>query len=380
MIYFDNAATTHPKPEPVYDLTARAMREFCGNPGRSSHRMSMLADREVFACRNAAAEFFGAQPERVIFTYNTTYALNIAIKCAYISGSILISDLEHNSVRRPCDALTDNLRVFDSALEISDEKQRTEAILASIRSQLRHTASNNVLLVCTAASNICGASMPIAEIGRFCRESGIYFIVDGAQAAGTRELNVERDCIDALCLPGHKGLYGPMGTGMLILGDSLPAKTFIEGGSGVNSLDVAMPELPPERYEGGTLAVQNIAGLRAGIEFVRSRGVNAIFEHEKRLAALMQARLKQRFSNRLKLYGDKQDGGILLFNIAGYSSTDIAEFLDRHDICVRSGFHCAPLAHRRLKTGASGAVRVSFGIFNTEDEVDCACEALSKLK
>ena len=150
--------------------------------------------------------------------------------------------------------------MFDSALEISDEKQRTEAILASIRSQLRHTASNNVLLVCTAASNICGAAMPIAEIGRFCRDNGIYFIVDGAQAAGIRELNVERDCIDALCLPGHKGLYGPMGSGMLILGDRLPAKTFIEGGSGVNSLDVAMPELPPERYEGGTLAVQNIAG------------------------------------------------------------------------------------------------------------------------
>ena len=380
MIYFDNAATTHPKPESVYDATARAMREFCGNPGRSSHRMSMLADREVFACRSTAADFFGAQPERVVFTYNTTYALNIAIKCAYKSGSILISDLEHNSVRRPCAALTDNLRIFDSAVEVTDEKSRTEAILESIRAQLAHTASRNALLVCTAASNICGAAMPIGEIGRFCRGEGIYFIVDGAQAAGTRDLNVGRDCIDALCVPGHKGLYGPMGSGLLILGEKLPPRTFIEGGSGVNSLDIEMPSLPPERYEGGTLAVQTIAGLRTGIEFVRSRGISTIAEHEKQLAERLAKRLKQRFDNRVKIYGEAQSGGILLFNISGYSSTDIAEYLDKHDICVLSGFHCAPLAHRRLGTGASGAVRVSFGAFNTEAEVDLTAEILAKLK
>ena len=380
MIYLDNAATTHPKPESVYEQTARAMREFCGNPGRSSHRMSMLADREVFACRNAAAEFFGAQPERVIFTYNTTYALNIAIKCAYKSGSILISDLEHNSVRRPCAALTDNLRVFDSCVEITDKKARSDAILKSIRAELGHTASHNAILVCTAASNICGATMPVGEIGRFCRENGIYFIVDGAQAAGIHELNVERDCIDALCVPGHKGLYGPMGSGMLILGEKIPPRTFIEGGSGVNSLDIEMPPLPPERYEGGTLAVQTIAGLHAGIDYVKSRGTGAIAEHEKQLAERLTARLRQRFDNRIKIYSEAQRGGIVLFNISGYSSTDIAEYLDKHDICVRSGFHCAPLAHRRLGTGASGAVRVSFGAFNTESEVDETAEILSKLK
>ena len=381
MIYFDNAATTYPKPDAVCERVMLAMREYCGNPGRSSHRMAMLAEREVFACRVEAADLFGAEPENVIFTYNATYALNMAIKCAYTSGAILISDLEHNSVRRPARALTEYVRVFDSHPELPDGPERTARILDSIKLQLARTSPRAKLLVCTAASNICGAVMPVAEIGRFCRERGICFIVDGAQAGGVIDLNVKRDNIDALCLPGHKGLYGPQGSGLMIIGENSSfGRTFIEGGNGVNSLEAAMPGLPPERYEGGTLAVQNIAGLRAGMEFVRQRGIDRLREYESRLAERFAAGLRGSLGGRVKIYAPLHRGGILLFNIAGYGSTEVSEYLDRQDICVRSGFHCSPLAHRRLETGASGAVRVSFGAFNTTAEVNEVVRVLSKIK
>ncbi|MCI8387711.1 MAG: aminotransferase class V-fold PLP-dependent enzyme [Clostridiales bacterium] len=383
MIYFDNAATTYPKPDAVYDRVSVAMREYCGNPGRSSHRLSMLAEREVFACRVAAAEMFSALPENVIFTYNTTYALNMAMKCAYTSGAILISDLEHNSVRRPAVALSREVLIFDSHIEMTDKAERTAAIIASIKERLSHISSDTrVMLVCTAASNVCGVTMPIREIGQFCHENGIFFIVDGAQAGGMIDLNLARDNIDVLCLPGHKGLYGPQGSGMMILGDKMGVlpRTFIEGGNGVNSLDVSMPEISPERYEGGTLAVQTIAGLRAGLEFVRARGAANLRAHEEALASRFAGKLKNKLGGRVKFYADDHRGGIVLFNISGYSSNDVAAYLDEYDVCVRSGFHCSPLAHNRLSTGNSGAVRVSFGAFNTTDEVDEVVELLTKVK
>ena len=382
MIYLDNAATSFPKPDAVYDRVSAMLRE-CGNPGRSSHRLAMVSEREVFACRAAAAEMFGAAPERVVFTCNATSALNMAIKCGYTGGSILRSDLEHNSVRRPALAAADmegeNVLIFDSHPEMPDGEERTEAILSSIRSKLSHTR-NCGMLVSTAASNICGVRMPVREIGRFCREHGILFIVDASQAAGHTDIDISRDNIDVLCMPGHKGLYGPQGTGMMIIGEGVRLKnSFVEGGSGVDSLSPGMPEEPPERYEAGTLAVPCIAGLLAGFGFIKAVGTAEIMERETRLAALLKKELRERLGGRVTFYGDRHPGGILLFDISGYSPSDIGGYLDENGIAVRSGYHCAPLAHRRLGT-RNGAVRASFGWFNTEEDAIKTAEILGKLR
>ena len=377
MIYFDNAATSFPKPEGVISRVGYALHELGGNPGRSAHRLSMIADREVFGCRVAAAEFFGAKAERVIFVPNTTYALNMAIRSAYEGGGIVISDLEHNSVRRPALAVSGDVRIFDSRIELSGS-ERSEAIIRSIRSKL-HGAR---MLICTAASNICGAVMPIREIGKFCRENGITFIVDGAQAAGVYRLDVKEDNIDILCVPGHKGLYGPGGSGMMILGERINPRPVIFGGSGVDSLDAGMPDEPPERFEGGTLPVAVIAGLSAGIGFVNERGIDAIREHEIRLARRLYDRLSG-LGARVRLFRNEceGDGGtIVLFRLSGHEPEEVARILDEHEICVRAGYHCAPLAHQRLMTGRGGAVRASFSVFNTEDEVDRMAAVIEGIK
>lgn len=370
MIYLDSAATSYPKPEAVIERVTYALREF-GSPGRSSHRLSMIADREVFACRVAAAEMFGTTPERVIFTQNTTMALNMAMKTAYRTGGIVISDLEHNSVRRPALALTDDVRIFDSHIELSEG--RTAAVLASIERKCRGAK----LLISTAASNICGATLPIAAIGKFCRERGITFIVDGAQAGGIHEIDMRRDNIDILCLPGHKGLYGPGGTGMMLLSENIELPPFMYGGSGVDSLSTGMPDLPPERFEAGTLAAASIAGLRAGIEFVRDIGIQDVRRHEEGLAKRFREGLA--VLPRIKLIAPETGGTIVLFKHRTLDPEETARELDRNGICVRAGYHCAPLAHQRLSTGIGGAVRASFSVFNSEREVDEALGIIRKI-
>ena len=371
MIYFDNAATSYPKPGVVIERTAYALRELGGDPGRSSHRLSMIADREIFACRTAAANMFGNLPERVIFTCNTTYALNMAIKSAYTAGGILISDLEHNSVRRPALSLTDDVRIFDSHPEL-DGDERTFAILGSIKKKLRGVK----LLICTAASNICGITMPIAEIGTLCRELGVTFIVDGAQAGGIYPIDMKRGNIDILCLPGHKGLLGPGGTGMMLLSDGVELPPFVHGGSGVDSISSGMPDLPPERYEAGTLATASIAGLRAGIEFVGGLGIDRIRRHEEALAR----RFREGLDGMGQIKSFESRGGMVLFRHKLLDPEETARELDKNGVCVRSGYHCAPLAHQRLATGVGGAVRASFSIFNTTDEVDEVLGILRKIQ
>ncbi len=376
MIYLDNAATSFPKPDAVLERIAFAMRELGGNPGRSSHRLSMLADREVYACRCAAAELFDCAPERVIFTYNATYALNMAIKTAYSQGGIAISDLEHNSVRRPALAMTRDVRLYDSHLELSGE-ERVEAILRSARSKLVGAS----LLVATAQSNICGATLPIRELGALCRERGVKFVVDGAQAAGTRKISMREDNIDLLCIPGHKGLYGPQGSGMLILGENVRLPTLLEGGSGSGSLSSEMPELPPERYEAGTLAVPAIAGLRVGIEYVKSVGEETLHKHGERLARSFAERLRRLGGVRLyePLCARESPGTVVLFKLAGIEPEAAARALDAMGICLRAGYHCAPLAHQRLGTGSAGALRASFGSFNRDSDVEEAASAVASL-
>ena len=363
MIYFDNAATSFPKPAAVVRAAADAMR-LLGNPGRGGHRLAMQAAETVYACRKSAAALFGASPERVIFTSGATMALNLAIKGAHrqYGGAILISDMEHNAVVRPAEACGEVKR-FDSHPKLWGDERR-DAILASAAAMSEGVG----VMVCTAASNIIGASMPIHELGELCAERGIFFIVDGAQAGGILPLSVERDRIGALCLPGHKGLLGPMGCGMLILGGDVTLPTLIEGGSGVLSAEREMPPLPPERYEAGTLPVPAIAGLRRGIGIVRMETTEVIRAAESRLAERLKNALVRRLGGAVKLYAPQHEGGIVLFSPTGMDAETLAARLDACGICVRAGLHCAPEAHARI--GSDGAVRVSFGVQNRAREVD----------
>lgn len=382
MIYFDNAATSFPKPQSVTDAVNDALTRLGGNPGRSAHMLARAAESSVFSARASVASLFGAHAENVVFTYNATYALNIALKASYIYGThILISDLEHNSVLRPTAAVTGDsfasYSVFDSAIEYCSEA-RARAVLSSVRSRMRPLTRT---LICTSRSNICGATMPIRQLGKYCRDNGLYFIVDASQSAGYDELDVERDNIDALCAPGHKGLYGPSGTGIVVFSEHGIGcgrlSSFIEGGNGVASLDIGMPEELPEKLEGGTLGVPGIAGLAAGVEHVKKLGVANIRAHDALIAERIHMALG--FFKQVKLYPYFKGSPTVLFNINDKSPEEVGALLDEHGICVRAGYHCAPLAHKRLGTPPGGAVRLSVGYENIERDADEFIHAIGEI-
>lgn len=368
VIYFDNAATTFPKPESVIMSTVDCMANYCGNPGRGSHPLALRSAERVFEAREAVSELFGASPENVIFTLNTTYALNMAIKGVMSGGGhMLISSMEHNSVLRPVARLARDDKIRYDIFKAYDKNRKMTAkdILDEIVKRLRPSTK---MLVCLHSSNICSYSLPIREIGAFCRRHGIIFCVDAAQSAGHTPINMKEDNIDILCLPAHKGLYSPQGCGIMILRDGLPRLTTLaEGGNGVNSLDLSMGLISPERYEGGTLCTPAIAGLCAGVEFVKSFGADVIADHEKRLWSKAFDRLT---SIRGVTVYDDTPGSVLLFNIEGISADDAGDLLSQDGFCLRTGYHCSPLAHKALGTPDGGAIRAGFGIFNTENEVE----------
>ncbi len=364
VLYLDNAATTFPKPPSVTEAVMQCMRHTCGNPGRGSHRLALAAAEEIFVCREEAASFFGApDPSHVIFTMNATYALNTAIKSTVRSGDhVLIGSMEHNSVWRPIARLAAQKRISYSVFSV---RGSSEEILADIRRKMRPETR---VLICAHVPNIANMTMPVDEIGRLCRKYGIAFILDGAQSAGHLPIDVSKMGIDLLCVPGHKGLYGPQGCGMIVAGSDrfVAGETLIEGGSGMHSLDAYMPDVLPERYEAGTLPTPCVAGLREGIRFVKQIGTDAVHTAESALWKTAVERLSE--MSEVCLY-DGTPGSVLLFNISGMLAVDVGTALDRQGICVRSGYHCAPMAHRTLGTEQQGGVRASFGIFNTEKDV-----------
>ena len=378
MVYLDNAATSFPKPRAVREEQDRCMRLYCGNPGRSSHPIAMRAAEVIYDCRAELAALMGSNsPENVIFTSNATSAINLALKGLLRHGDhVLLSDVEHNAVFRPLARLARDGRItYDRFPSFAVARDRSpERILAAIASLIR---PNTRLLVCTHASNICSVSMPIREIGAFCRARGILFVVDASQSAGHLPIDMAEMCIDALCLPGHKGLFGPPGVGALLLGDGVFADTLTEGGSGVNSLDDAMPEESPERYEAGTLPVPAIAGLGAGIRLVRSIGLDEIAAREQMLSSYLFERLSS--IRGLEILLPHAVGPILLCHAHRLSSDRLGSALGERGICVRSGFHCAPLAHQTLSTPADGAVRLSLSYFNTKSDIDSAVRALKEI-
>ena len=369
MIYLDNAATTFPKPERVTKAVLRCIEQYCGNPGRGSHPLAMAAAEQIYTCRETLSDFFGASaPERVIFTQNTTHALNLAIKGLLRHGDhILISELEHNAVRRPLGRLHADGRITYDVFPVLG--LTSEEIVSSVADRIRPETR---AVVCTHASNICSCVLPLAAIGALCHNKGLFLLVDGAQSAGLLPIDMQKMHVDALAVPGHKALYGIQGCGALLLSRRITLDTLIEGGSGVSSLDMQMPADPPERYEAGTLPTPAIVGLLEGVRSLCEDG--DILNREQRLFAALLERLSA--LPQIIVYAPTYHGSVLLFNHRRSPAAEVGRLLASQGICVRTGLHCAPLAHRALSTPEGGAVRVSLGRYNTLAEMDALWRAL----
>ena len=368
MIYLDNAATTYPKPQSVLVATQRAMRDFGANPGRSGHRMSMAAAEEVFRCRKALADFFHcACPECVAFTLNCTYAINMVLKGLLKQGDhVVCSNLEHNAVMRPLHALREHGITYTAAAVTEGDN---DATVDAFRQALQ---KNTALVICTQASNVTGVRVPVERIAALCKQYGIPMAVDCAQSAGVLPIDMEDSGIDYLCAPGHKGLYGPMGTGFLIAQNGDKLRTVIEGGTGTSSADFAHPLEMPERFESGTQNLSGIAGLRAGIRFLQTKTPSRIFLHEIRLMQRLYDRLSH--IEGIRLYTQRptltHHVPVVSFNLTGLDSEDVGRLLSDRGIAVRAGLHCAPATHRMLGTLEHGTVRVCPSAFTTNMEID----------
>lgn len=378
MIYLDNAATTYPKPNSVRNAVTFALRRYGANPGRAGHSMSMAAAEEIYRCRTAAADFFHARgPECVVFTLNCTHALNYVLKGILKPGDhVVTSCIEHNAVSRPLYALSlSGVEVTEAQVYPGDNNATVDSFRRSIRANTR-------LVVCTHASNVWGFRLPVERIAALCHEYRIPIAVDCAQSAGVLPIDMQDSGIDYLCIAGHKGLYGPMGTGMLITANGSELATLVEGGTGTNSAEAQQPEAMPERMESGTQNMPGIAGLRAGIEFVRARGTKRIFEHEIGLVRYLYRRLAH--MKNVRLYTDEPDpryfAPVLSFNVGDLPSEIVGRKLNEHGIAVRAGLHCAPAAHRFCGTLEQGAVRVCPSVFTRRAEMDRLVQVLASIR
>lgn len=375
LIYFDNAATGYPKPECVLNGTIRAFSKYGGNPGRSGHFLSTAASKAIYNCREEICNLLNFKnPERVVFTPNATYALNMAIKgLAQKDSHILISNFEHNSVIRPIYALAHNpdMHISYSMFDASHISEKT--VLTNFKKSIK---SNTKLAIITVASNICGKILPLEEISKICKEKNIILIADASQACGEIEIDFEKTGADVICSAGHKGLYGPTGTGFAVFSKNVEPKAITEGGNGLLSSLPTMGDELPEKLEAGTLNTFGICGLSEAIRFIRAQNINSIYEKNRELQRYITDGL---LNIGAKIYGNyNHKTPIILFNIPDADSTQVSAFLDEKNICTRSGLHCAPTAHTALRTGESGAVRVSLGYANTFREADKFLSAISK--
>ena len=379
MIYFDNAATTFPKPPQVANAMYKCLTEFGGNPGRSGHKMSLNAAKIVYKMRENVAEFFGlSDPERVILTKNCTESLNIAIfGIMRNGGNAIVSHFEHNSVMRPLEYLKKSkicsYKVANASFENPD--------LVAFEFE-RLIDSETKMIICTHASNVTGKMAPIAEISRLCRRYGLIFCVDASQSAGIIKINMEKDGIDILCCPGHKALYGPSGTGLLLAKKNISLSPFIFGGTGSTSASLDMPDFYPDMLESGTVNVVGAAGLNEGVSFIKKVGIDRIYAHEMKLSKRFYSGLENMPD--ILLYSSPPDlnsaVATVSFNVKAKTSTDISGLFDKKNIAVRSGLHCSPFTHSFIGTRETGTVRASFSYFNTLREVDNALLFLESIK
>jgi len=369
MIYFDNAATSFPKPHSVHEAVAKAMERFGANPGRSGHKLSLETAIQVFEAREEVANLFQAESaEDVAFTSNCTHALNFALKGVLKHGDhVVISDLEHNSVSRPIYALFERgVITYDVAKVSENDDEET------VRNFKRFIKRNTKLVACSHGSNVWGIRAPVEKLGDLAREHDVLFLVDAAQTAGVVPIDVQSFGIDFLCASGHKSLYGPPGTGILITPLGSVISTVFEGGTGNMSGSMQQPEEMPERLESGTVNTAGIIGLRAGIEHIRKKGMARIYKNSMIIGRMIYDGLKG--IKGVKLYTKGFEEGrhlpVISFNIDGIMSEDVTAKLSDEGFATRGGLHCAPLAHQKMGTLEAGAVRVSIGDFNTRQQAE----------
>ena len=367
MIYLDSAATTFRKPQSVRAAVQRAMQTM-SSPGRGGYRSARAAEELLFRTRGLAAETFGVpSPEQVVFTTSATHGLNIAIKSLVPPGGrAIVSPWEHNAVTRPLHTLGAEVTV--AAAPLFDD----DACVRAFQKALRRGAD---AVVCTAASNVFGYALPVEEIAGLCRRAGVPLIVDASQSAGVLPLDMTALGAAFVAMPGHKGLYGPQGTGLLLCGAA--AKPVFEGGTGSASLAQDMPDFLPDRLEAGTHNVPGIAGLEAGLRFVREKTPERILRHERRLIRRAAEGLSRVSGVTPYVAADeRRQLGVLSFTVDGKVPEDVAEALANRGVAVRAGLHCAPLAHRSGGTAEAGTVRVSVSAFETDAEIDGFLRAL----
>ncbi|ABY95904.1 MULTISPECIES: aminotransferase class V-fold PLP-dependent enzyme [Thermoanaerobacter] len=372
MIYFDNAATSWPKPEEVYREVEKVLRN-CGNPGRGGHKMALESGRVIFEARQEICSIFNIKdPMRVVFTSNTTEALNIALKGILKEGDhVITSSMEHNSMIRPLMALK------EKGIEVTIVKANEEGKIDPEDIKEAITKKTKMIAI-THASNVTGTIMPIEEIGNIAREMNLIFLVDAAQTVGVLPIDVEKQNIDLLAFPGHKGLYGPQGTGGLYVRKSIEILPLEEGGTGSKSESMYQPDLMPDKLESGTPNTPGIAGLKEGVKFVKSVGIKNIYQQEKRLTKILIEGLKE--IKGVKIYGPQkveERVGVVSITLKDSDVGEISYILDRDfDIATRAGLHCAPLAHSTIGTLKTGTLRFGIGYFNTEEEVEKAIKAI----
>jgi cysteine desulfurase family protein len=376
MIYLDNAATSWPKPPGVARAMSNALTSGMGNPGRTSHRLSMDAALMVQECReNLALLFAIANPLRICFTSNATEALNLAIKGMLSSGDhVICSSMEHNSVWRPLVALEER------GVELTVVEAGPEGV-TDVANIERSIKNNTKLIAVLHASNVNGAIQPVAEIGRVARERGIAMLVDAAQTAGSIAIDVEAMHIDLLAFPGHKGLLGPQGTGGLYVSEKVNLRPLKEGGTGSDSNGPHQPLYYPDRLESGTLNVPGIAGLNQSVRYLLRNGVARVGRFEAELTQTLLAGLMR--IDGVTVYGPPAElprAAVISFNLRGMDPVAVADALERRaDIACRPGWHCAALAHRTQGTQDTGTVRLSPGLFTKMTEIETVLGIVAEL-
>lgn len=374
MIYLDNGATSFPKPKGMVDAMDACMLSYCGNPGRSGHDLSQKTGEGVYQARRTLADLFQIQrADRIIFTSNTTQALNMAIKGVLKTGDhVITTAMEHNSVLRPVWALAEQGVEHTVVPCAEDGSLSVESVRQAVRNNTR-------MVICTQASNVTGTIMPVKELSALCREKGLLFLVDGAQGAGHFPMSAEG--IDLLALPGHKGLMGPLGTGLLYVREGVDIAPITEGGTGTLSRELKQPMEMPEGFEAGTINAPGIIGLGYSAAFVKKIGAEVIRSHQQELTEILDSSLRN--MRKVSVYGPSDSSkkvGIVTFNIEGMDCEKVASLLnDEFGIAVRGGYHCAGLAHKTIGTWETGAVRVSMGIYNNEAQMKIAADAIYKI-
>jgi len=376
-LYFDNAATSWPKPEEVYRAPEKQMRQACGNPGRSGHTRTLDADRLLYETREAVAKLFNVNdPARIVFALNATDALNIAIKGCLTSGDhVLYTAMEHNSVLRPLGGLQRNGFITTTTIPCSDKGYPDlEFLETAYRKETR-------LLVINHASNVTGSIAPLEAMVKSAHRHNVMVLVDAAQTAGSQKIDAAALGLDMIAFTGHKSLLGPTGTGGLYVRPGLDLKPLREGGTGSQSELDQHPESMPERLEAGTLNNAGLAGLLEGLKYIETAGIEAIQDHEQKIRIYLYERLQE--LSGLKLYGPASDqpaASIVSFTINNTDCGEIGFILEsNYGILCRTGLHCAPLAHKAIGSFPEGTVRLSPGYFTTRDDIDYLGNALKEI-